>query len=135
MASISALLGPMPAHVGQAEEARQLVAVGQVFREMLPCVDEQDRGRGVDVGNQGQQHGALGAERRDDGDTAGKLLADGAAQRHGAGVAGTQAGDFRGDAEVEVNTTGRGRCNRTRRTLIRWERTGKAPTAKGDIRS
>ncbi len=47
---------------------------------MLAGIDKQDGCGGVDVGHERQQHRTFSAERGDDGDAAGEIRFDGAAQ-------------------------------------------------------
>jgi hypothetical protein len=86
------------AHIGEAEGAGELVAIGQGFGEMLACIHEQNRRGFVDIGDEREQHGAFGAERRNRGDAAGEILGDGAAEGGDAVVARTRLFNLIADA-------------------------------------
>ena len=75
-----ALVRDKRAHTGQAELFDQLVAVVQRLREVHAGIDELDRQRGIDIGDQRQHHGALGAEARHIGQVAHPFAHDGGAQ-------------------------------------------------------
>ena len=67
-------------HAGKAEQVHEFVAVSLGLAEELAGVEEQYRCIRIDGGDEVQQHGAFGAERRHHRRLAGELLGNRAAQ-------------------------------------------------------